>query len=246
MCKRLGTSQSFFMPTILLLLSLLLLHKGVSIHLQYIKKDESKMIKRLCAMTLAALLFVGCAAPEGKETAKTNEKETDESGIEVDKGVFNVELTLPSALFSAEEIEEIEAEITKNSDADVTKNDDGSINVKMSKKDHKKLLTEMKEEFAKAMDEIVTGDEFPSIEGISANKALNEVLVKVDKKSFEDSIDGFVIYSIGISSLLYQAFDGKDIEKEKTTVILVDEDGESFQEIVFPDAFEELEKEIGE
>src|SRR5690554_1177139 len=93
---------------------------------------------RIIFLLLLTVVLVACSNDrennEATNTDETNEnKAEEESGIEVDKGIFDVEITLPASLFGEEELEDIENEIQESTDADITLNDDGSITVNMSK-----------------------------------------------------------------------------------------------------------------
>lgn len=205
-------------------------------------------MKRFFITLLSILLFVGCSAKDTSETNESEEKEmeqTEESGIEVDKGLFNVELTLPSSLFDEEELTEIEAQLKEDKKADVTQNEDGSLSVKMSKKEHKEMMSEIKEDFMETITNIIDDKEFASIQNITYNNDFTEINMVVDQEQFENSFDGFVTLNLGISSLFYQAFQGKDLEKEKVTILLEDSaTNEIFQEIIYPDVLDEMEDEL--
>lgn len=157
-----------------------------------------------------------------------------------------MEIKLPSNFFDEEELASIEENIEQETqEAEVTKNDDGSITVKMSKSDHKKMLEEMKEEFIVAIEDILEDENFVSIQDISYNKDFSNLTIVVsDQETFENSLDGFATLTLGVGSLLYQAFDGKDLEKDKVTLEIVDEStNETIHEIIYPDALEEMGEE---
>ena len=209
-----------------------------------------KLTSFLPSLFMNMLLFAwsdNSAATEQNVAEDTEEQSTnEESGIEVDKGLLNVEITLPSNFFDEEELASIEENIEQETqEAEVTKNDDGSITVKMSKSDHKKMLEEMKEEFIVAIEDILEDENFVSIQDISYNKDFsNLTMVVSDQETFENSLDGFATLTLGVGSLLYQAFDGKDLEKDKVTLEIVDEStNETIHEIIYPDALEEMGEE---
>lgn len=208
-------------------------------------------LTRFFASLFMIMLLVACsdntAETEQNVAEDTEEQSTnEESGIEVDKGLLNVEITLPSNFFDEEELASIEENIEQETqEAEVTKNDDGSITVKMSKSDHKKMLEEMKEEFIVAIEDILEDENFVSIQDISYNKDFSNLTIVVsDQETFENSLDGFATLTLGVGSLLYQAFDGKDLEKDKVTLEIVDEStNETIHEIIYPDALEEMGEE---
>ncbi|MBO1001650.1 hypothetical protein [Pseudogracilibacillus auburnensis] len=114
----------------------------------------------------------------------------------------------------------------------------------MSKKEHKEMLAEMKEDLVDMIAEIAEDEEFFSIQEITYNDDFTTINMVVDQDTFENSLDGFVTLSLGVSSLFYQVFNGKDIEKEKVTKSLEDaETKEVFSEIIYPDVLDEMGEE---
>lgn len=208
-------------------------------------------LTRFFTLIFIIMLLAACAdhtAETEQDVAQDSEEQStdEESGIEVDKGLLNVEIKLPSNFFDEEELASIEENIEQETqEAEVTKNDDGSITVKMSKSDHKKMLEEMKEEFIVAIEDILEDENFVSIQDISYNKDFsNLTMVVSDKETFENSLDGFATLTLGVGSLLYQAFDGKDLEKDKVMLEIVDDStNETIHEIIYPDALEEMGEE---
>lgn len=206
-------------------------------------------MRKFVLILFSSLLLVACSSGDdgmnsnnGEGSVNESENE-EESGIEVDKGLLNVEMTLPAMFFEGDELEAIEKEMEEDRNAKVTKNDDGSVTVKMSKQEHKQLINEMKEDVIQSIDEIVQDDEFSSINDIHYNKDFSEIDIIVDRQGFEESFDAFALISVGFSTLFYQLVDGKDIEKDKVMMNIVDEaTDEMFEEIVFPDVFEEMEE----
>ena len=63
--------------------------------------------------------------------------------------------------------EEIIADATEDGAEDVKINADGSLTYKLSKKEHKKILSEMETGLIESIQEIVDSSEFPSIKEIS-------------------------------------------------------------------------------
>jgi|LSQX01.1.fsa_nt_gb outer membrane lipopolysaccharide assembly protein LptE/RlpB len=168
-------------------------------------------------------------------SSSDEEKDT----IEVDKNLFNVEITIPASLIADEDPEQIKAEAEQEEGIiSVTVNSDGSLTYKMTKAAHKKMIDKMKESLEKTMDEIAGGSDFPSIKEIKANKSYTEFTMVVEREIYENSFDAFATFSLGLSSMFYQVFDGKNPENIKTTIHIQDSNtGEVFDTIVYPDAF---------
>lgn len=220
-----------------------------------IKGDDKVKFNKLyltLAMTLL-LVLAACAGGNNDADAKTNEaKENDASneeagqGVEVEKGLMNVEITIPTELFG-DELEDIEKDLEENWDGKIVKRDEDAITVKMSKKEHTAMLKEFKEDIETGYQELIDDEEFASIKDIQANKDFTSIKMIVDQEGFENSFDSFSILTVGISSMFYQVFDGNDIEKQKITIQVADEaTGEVFHETVYPDALEEMNEGLEE
>ncbi|MER1999857.1 MAG: hypothetical protein ABS882_08780, partial [Lysinibacillus sp.] len=159
--------------------------------------------------------------------------------LEVDKGLLDVELTLPAQFFEDQTAEEIKTAAKENGVKDVKINEDGSVYYKMSKSTHKKMLKEMEESLTSSIDELVNGEDFTSFKEISYNKDFTEFDVKVNLKSYENSFDAFGLLGLSFASMYYNVFDGKSGDDVKTTLHIIDEaTGEKIGTFVYPDDLE--------
>lgn len=184
------------------------------------------------------LLSVALVACSSDDEAK---KETETENVAVDKGLLNVELTLPASFFEGQDMDEVIAEAEENGAKEVTKNEDGSLTYKMSKSEHKKMMDEMEKEMITFIDEMETSEDYPSIQKVEYNKSFTEYTVVVDQEAFESGFDGFGLLGLAIQSMYYQVFDGVKEEDYQTTVHMKNaETSEVFDTIVYPDALEDM------
>jgi hypothetical protein len=122
-------------------------------------------------------------------------------------------------------------------DVTVTYNNDGSINYKISKATHKEILDDMEKEFEKIVEDIKD----TSIMSISHDESFKEITIIVDKEKYKKTLDGFKIYSLGISSMYYQSLDGIDSDDIKVTIYVKDQKtGEVVDTIIYPDKFNQF------
>lgn len=193
---------------------------------------------------LMIILLVGCSsgnntegelsAPPAQET-KAAAEATDQPAIEVDKNLLSVEITLPASMFEGQDIDEAIAKAKEDGVKEATKNEDGSVTYKMSKSDHEKMLTEMKDSFNQTIEELKSGETFTSIKDITNNKSYSEFTLIVDQQAYEGSFDAFATFGLGIQGMFYQVFDGIASEKVKVTINVQDEStGTVFDTIVYP------------
>ncbi|MGD6830695.1 hypothetical protein ACQCT5_00940 [Sutcliffiella halmapala] len=208
-------------------------------------------MKKLWFMMLLAAMLVltACSSDKNKETAasekpsaKTEEKEAAENkedAASVDKGLFNVEVTIPASMFEGENVDEVVAE-AETEGIKATKNDDGSVTYKMSKAQHKEMLAEMKQSVTESIEDMKNGEDYVSIEDVTFNDNLSEFTMIVDKAAFENSMDGFATFALGVGGMMYQLYDGVNPEDNKVKIVIQDKETEEvFDEFVFPDDMNE-------
>ncbi|MED1607727.1 hypothetical protein P4U90_20615 [Cytobacillus kochii] len=197
-----------------------------------------------CLLVLLVIFLAACSADESAEGEKsTDQKQEEKAGeaVNVDKGLLNVELTLPASFFEGEDIDTVIAEAKKEGVSEVTKNEDGSLTYKMPKSEHKKMMTEMGTSITDSIEEMKSSEDYVSIKDVTHNKSFTEFTLLVDKESYENSMDGFAIFGLGLQGSMYQMFNGANPEDYKVTVSVKDEVTEEvFDEVIYPDALEEM------
>jgi len=207
-------------------------------------------MKKMLVVLFLSVLFIlqACSTSDdtAKEVVKDEEEDTktEETGgaLEVDKGLLNVEVTIPSTFMEGEDIDQVVADAKESGIKNVTKNEDGSVTYKVSKAQHKEMMKEMETNVATYIDELVSGEDFASIKDIEHNGSFSEFTVVVDKEAFEGSFDGFATLGLAMSGMYYQAFNGTNAEKLKVTVNTKDVDtGEIIGSAIYPDVLDEME-----
>ncbi|CAH2716795.1 hypothetical protein BACCIP111895_03983 [Neobacillus rhizosphaerae] len=197
-------------------------------------------------LVLAMTLLAACSSNEQatnsdkKKSSTENKEEKKNEAVSVDKGLLNVEVTLPASMFEGEDIDTVIANAKKDGVKEVTKNEDGSLTYKMSKSKHKEMMKELETSIKDSIEESKTSGDFASIKDITHNDSFSEFTLLVDKTSYENSMDGFAALGYGISGMMYQMFNGADADNTKVTIIIKDEaTQETFDEIVYPDALKD-------
>ena len=201
-----------------------------------------KKILILPLTLLFSILLVACGQDKESESGKKSDnadraaEETKDESFKVDKGLLNVEVTIPASLFEDQEIDSVITEVKKERIKEVIKNDDGSVTYKMSKSVHKEMMKEMEKDILETIEEIKTSKDFASIKDVSYNKSFTEFTLTVNKEQFENSFDAMASMGLALTGMYYQLFSGVDSEKFKVTVIFKDEsNGEVINTIVYPD-----------
>lgn len=202
-------------------------------------------------MVVLTMIILGACSNQNDEVEKeTNEEKTtgnveeEGQGVEVDKGLMNVEITMPKNLVGVETAG-FEQELEENRNAEIVKEDDESFTVKLSKNEHSKMLKDFEGEMEATFQDIIDNEETSSVKAIKPNKDYSKITLVVDEASFEKNFNELNILTVGVASMFYQVLDGKDVEKNKATVILEDEaTGDNINEIIFPDVLKAMEEEL--
>lgn len=189
------------------------------------------------------MIFLAACSSSVEQNANNNDEKskelTKEQKVDVDKGLFNVELTLPASLFEDQDENTVIAK-AKEEDIKATKNEDGSFTYKMSKVKHKEMIAEIEKGINETLDETVNSEDFVSIKEITHNDSYTEFTLVVDKAAYENSMDSFAVFGLGMSGMVYQLYNGAGADDSKTTISVKDETTqEVFDEIVYPDDLQE-------
>ncbi|MGE6514064.1 hypothetical protein [Lysinibacillus sphaericus] len=204
-------------------------------------------MKKLFVLPLVILLgivLVACSQDQEKDSSKkkesaenASEETSQDESFKVDKGLLNVDVTIPASFFEGQDIDSAIAEAKKEGIKEAVKNDDGSVTYKMTKSKHKEMMKELETGILETVEEIKTSTDSPtSIKDVTYNKSFSEFTLMVNKEEFENSFDAMASFGLAITGMYYQLFSGVDPEKFKVTVIFKDEsNGEVINTIVYPD-----------
>ena len=192
------------------------------------------MKKRFLAILIAVTFIL---------TACNKDETVNDDGVNVDKGLLNVEITVPRNILEEETDEQIKLEAEKMGVKDVVINDNGSVTYKMSKKEHKKLMEQISASIDESLEEVKNGEESPSIHDVKANDTYTEFDITVDRDAYENSFDGFMVFTFALLGEYYNSFNGVKSSDIKITINMIDEaTNEIFESNVYPDDFEDNEK----
>lgn len=156
--------------------------------------------------------------------------------VEVDRGLLSVEVTIPASLAEEADIDQVVADFADEGIriTDAQRNPDGSVTYKMSRADHRRLLSSLRESFEESFEE--TSADFPSVQSITSNNDLTRFRMVVDRSAFENSFDGFAVFIPLFAAGIYAAFDGRDPEGMRIEIDYVDAStGQVYDTFVAPD-----------
>ncbi|MDQ0227827.1 hypothetical protein [Metabacillus niabensis] len=203
-------------------------------------------MKKLIITFILLMMFIPTACSdndnrtnEEKDTTQEKKEGAKQPNVDVDKGLLNVEITVPATMFEGEDIDTVISNAKKEGVKEVVKNDDGSLTYKMSKEKHKEMVEELEAEINKTIQETKKSGEYKSIKDITHNDTFSEFIVVVDRDAYENSLDGVAILGLGMSGVMYQTFNGGEPNSNKVTITIKDQTTEEvFDEIIYPDALE--------
>lgn len=158
----------------------------------------------------------------------------EQSGIEVDKNLLTVEVTYPASLIGDNKDEILNSK--EDGIKEVRENADGSITFVMTKAKYSEMMEEAKKHTIDFLDSLPDSGDYPSIKKVTYNDDFSEIVLEVDKEAYQNSFDGFVTLSIGVTVGLYKVFDAKP-DFTITMKIKDTNTGEIFNEVIFPDDF---------
>lgn len=164
-----------------------------------------KKLFKLFTITCLILSLFGCG-----------NKETNNDGVQVDKEIFDVTITIPASWY-----EETDEEITQSKLDEqykdsgfksVTLNDDGSVTMVMSKSQHKELMEELKKSIDESITELVN-DENCSYTEVKYNNNLSvfDVTLSTNEANFYDSMACLTLYFSGAMYNIFNGTETKDI-----------------------------------
>lgn len=201
-----------------------------------------KLIAILCT---TVFLLAGCGnSDKVKAGDDTNTSTGGNESVEVDKNLLDVTVKLPASMFEGEDINAKAEEMKQDGVKEATVNEDGSITIKMSKSKHKEMITEMKTSVIEYFEEMKTSENYASIKDIKYNDDFTKITLEVVKSDYENSMDAFATFGIGISSMMYNLYNGVENDKIQITIEEKDsETGEVFSTVIYPDDLNEKETE---
>ena len=151
-------------------------------------------------------------AKDDGEDQNAGQASTTEGGIDVDKGLLNVEITIPAEAaeyygFNFESQEEADAYAKEQGFKSATLGDDGSITIVMSKSQHKKTMEELSKTIDEALQEMICSEDYPNITAVEHNDNYTSftVTTKSEELGFNES---FSVLSFYIYGGMYNSFNG--------------------------------------
>ncbi len=214
-----------------------------SLSMYICEEGRLKKMKKILIIPLTLLLsilLIACNQSDESGKKTDGADKASEDPLKVDKGLLNVEVTIPATLYMGQDVDTIISEAKNSGIKDVIKNDDGSLTYKMSKSKHKEMMKDLKERIVKSVEELKTSEDFASINDVAYNKSFSEFTLTVNKEKYEGSFDALASFGLALAGMYYQLFNGADVEDYNVTINFKDEsNGKVFDTMVYPEALNE-------
>lgn len=220
-----------------------------------------KNLKQMIGLTLIVLLLAGCSANSGNSnntgntsnpasneeavngSAATNSGSETESGnegnegsaVEVDKGLLNVDVTIPASFYEDTDAETVLSDAKEQGATKAVQNDDGSYTFTYPKSVHSDMMKELKQTIESGITETLDSGTFSSLKDVTYNDDFSEFTIVVDKEQYEGSMDAFVLLGLSVQGIMYNTFNGTDTTDMKVAFHLKDAaTDEVYDTVYFP------------
>lgn len=190
-----------------------------------------KFISLVLSTTMCLpLMACGGNSDDSQQTEMENTESQEETQtVEVDEGIFDVEITVPADFLEEGTTQDDLDAIAEESDfKSVTLNDDGSATYVMTKAQHEKMMAELKESINQSLAEMIDPETYPSFSAITANDSFTQFTVELttNEVGLAESMSVIAFYVLGG---MYNAFNGTPVDDISVRFINA-ETGELIQE----------------
>lgn len=201
---------------------------------------KKRVFAVIMAMTLVTSVFTGCGKEAGepqseapvvenqveqsKETRESSETaaeaETSDDGmkqleaigdVDVDKGLFNVTLTIPKDFVGETTQEKLDESVKGKGYKSATLNSDGSVTYVMTKAQHEEMLVGIRESIDKSLSEMVGSSDYPNITNVEHNDNYTSFTITT-KNAEPDMSESFSVMALYMYGGMYGIFSGEEVD----------------------------------
>lgn len=184
-------------------------------------------MKKFFALLLSLVLLLSlaaCGQDASNGDVNKNNGEENSTGVQVDEGLFNVDVTLPAALFDSMTEEDIKKTAEENGYSGCVVHEDGSVTYTMTKTKHKEMLEELKKSMDESIKNLTEGENaVASFMSIDYTDDYSEVNIQVNADEYTQW-DNFYALAFYMTGAYYQSFAGVAPDKIDVVVHFIDGD----------------------
>lgn len=200
-------------------------------------------MKKFVTLLLATVMCFSLAACGGDGDENNN---SGSAGVQVDEGIFNVDITMASTFFVDMTEDEIKAAAKEKGFDKCVVNADGTVTYTMTKSKHEEILNELKASLEETITSMLEGEEaVASFVSIDYADDFSKFDIYVNDQ-YSDW-DNFYVLSFYISGAYYQSFAGVSTDNIDVVVNFIDnETKENLNTASYRDWMSNSEDESGE
>jgi len=201
---------------------------------------KKRVFAVIMAMTLVTSVFTGCGKEAGEAqstspavenqveqstvadepTETATEAETSDDGmkqleaigdVDVDKGLFNVTLTIPKDFVGETTQEKLDESVKEKGYKSATLNSDGSVTYVMTKAQHEEMLVGIRESIDKSLSEMVGSSDYPNITNVEHNDNYTSFTITT-KNAEPDMSESFSVMALYMYGGMYGIFSGEEVD----------------------------------
>jgi ABC-type Na+ efflux pump permease subunit len=187
---------------------------------------KNRVIAIILMGVLCVSMFSGCGSTEVQDTQAESaaveettenvevegESELDALGdLEVDKGLFNVTLTIPKDWTGDVTQEELDETVKEKGYKSATLNSDGSVTYVMTKSQHKEMLDGIAESINASLEEMVGSEDYPNVTAVTANDDFTGFTITT-KNEEPDLSESFAVMALYTYGGMYAIFSGEEVD----------------------------------
>lgn len=180
-------------------------------------------MKKLLALLMVVIMLFSLVACGGPTDTDSKTDGTEGKGsVQVDEGLFNVEVTVDASFFSGMTEEDITTGAKENGYKSCTVNADGSVTYTMTKAKYREMLDGFKASIDETINSVLNGeDKVASFISIDYADDLSKVDIYVDATAYTmwDNLYALTFYMTGA---YYQAFAGVATDEIDVVVNFID------------------------
>ena len=198
---------------------------------------KKKILAVLLTMTVMTTVLAGCGSKSGDAEQSTapvvknqteqavdngtgTEAESTDDGMEqleaigdvdVDKGLFNVTLTIPKDFVGDTTQEKLDESVKENGYKSATLNSDGSVTYVMTKAQHEEMLEGIRESLDQSLSEMIGSSDYPNITNVEHNDDYTSFTITT-KNAEPDLSESFSVMALYMYGGMYGIFSGEEVD----------------------------------
>lgn len=146
------------------------------------------------------------------ETSDDGMKQLEAIGdVDVDKGLFNVTLTIPKDFVGETTQEKLDESVKEKGYKSATLNSDGSVTYVMTKAQHEEMLVGIRESIDKSLSEMVGSSDYPNITNVEHNDNYTSFTITT-KNAEPDMSESFSVMALYMYGGMYGIFSGEEVD----------------------------------